>query len=419
MNNIPIQSYNIKTLNRFFRLNPKKEISKEQLCKEFGISSLDPIPWMPQFYSIPYHFKLSSLAAYKEGCIYGMDVSSGAVVKALAPEPGDNILDLCCAPGAKLSFMMDEMNHTGTITGVDISESRLSTCRTICKKYGVTNVRLFACDASSFNILAPDLNAEPIRKKRRVNYDSNQSISITNSNSNSNQSTTELSVSNSSIQKIESIQNSDTNESTPTNSSLPESQSTTNTPITTSNSIQSIDPATPSISSAQNPKCNQKKKKKKKKKRHLDDLPNLFFCNNWKMRSSSSFLYDKVLVDAPCTLDASVRHILQFNKVGWNKNQFSTDISNNITQIQKRILLNGFNLLKSGGTLVYATCSFCKNQNEDVIEWLLNTEKSASVVPITSLASSPATPGTIPSTLRFLPIHTNTSGIFIAKIQKK
>jgi 16S rRNA C967 or C1407 C5-methylase (RsmB/RsmF family) len=32
--------------------------------------------------------------------IYGIDASSGAAVVALDPQPGDNVLDLCCAPGA-------------------------------------------------------------------------------------------------------------------------------------------------------------------------------------------------------------------------------------------------------------------------------------------------------------------------------
>ena len=33
------------------------------------------------------------------GKVYGIDVSSGAVVKALGVEAGDHVLDLCCAPG--------------------------------------------------------------------------------------------------------------------------------------------------------------------------------------------------------------------------------------------------------------------------------------------------------------------------------
>lgn len=65
------------------------------------------------------------------GSVYGIDASSGAVVKALEPQPGDNILDLCCAPGAKLCMISDVMGRTGTVTGVDVNLKRLGSCRYI------------------------------------------------------------------------------------------------------------------------------------------------------------------------------------------------------------------------------------------------------------------------------------------------
>ena len=42
--------------------------------------------------------------------------------------------------------------------------------------------------------------------------------------------------------------------------------------------------------------------------------------------------------------------------------------------LQQALLLNGFRHLREGGTLVYSTCSASKKQNEDVVEWLLNTQ---------------------------------------------
>lgn len=37
--------------------------------------------------------------------IYGIDVSSGAVVYALDCQPGDNVLDVCCAPGIIIIYL--------------------------------------------------------------------------------------------------------------------------------------------------------------------------------------------------------------------------------------------------------------------------------------------------------------------------
>ena len=45
---------------------------------------------------------------YKDGIIYGIDKSSAAAVLALDINKNDhNVLEICCAPGAKLTFIAD------------------------------------------------------------------------------------------------------------------------------------------------------------------------------------------------------------------------------------------------------------------------------------------------------------------------
>lgn len=74
-------------------------------------------------------------------------------------------------------------------------------------------------------------------------------------------------------------------------------------------------------------------------------------------------------MDAQCTLDASIRHVLLFHKVGWK--EFDTNIESTTTQLQQRMIFNAFRLLKPGGVLVYSTCSFSTAQNEEIVTWLL------------------------------------------------
>ena len=68
---------------------------------------LTPIPWIEHVYSLPPDAKISHTQCYKDGEIYGIDLSSCAVVKALDPEPAELVLDLCCAPGSKLCYIAD------------------------------------------------------------------------------------------------------------------------------------------------------------------------------------------------------------------------------------------------------------------------------------------------------------------------
>jgi 16S rRNA C967 or C1407 C5-methylase (RsmB/RsmF family) len=53
--------------------------------------------------------------------------------------------------------------------------------------------------------------------------------------------------------------------------------------------------------------------------------------------------------------------------------------------LQQALLLNGFRHLREGGTLVYSTCSASKKQNEDVVQWLLNTQPGACLLPLTPM----------------------------------
>lgn len=73
---------------------------------------------------LPGSVKIASSDAYKAGSIYGIDASSGAAVLALDPQPGEHILDLCCAPGAKLCMIADLLGREGSVTGVDVSKVR-------------------------------------------------------------------------------------------------------------------------------------------------------------------------------------------------------------------------------------------------------------------------------------------------------
>ncbi|KAJ2670445.1 hypothetical protein GGH99_006257 [Coemansia sp. RSA 1285] len=103
-----------------------------------------PVAGVPGFLEIADStVKLSQLQAYKSGAIVGMDLSSGIAALALSVSPGDNVLDLCCAPGAKLLFLAEMLHNDrcntgesdniarGSVTGIDISAHRAATCRSL------------------------------------------------------------------------------------------------------------------------------------------------------------------------------------------------------------------------------------------------------------------------------------------------
>ena len=76
--------------------------------------------------------------------------------------------------------------------------------------------------------------------------------------------------------------------------------------------------------------------------------------------------FDKILLDVPCL---GIGVLKRKPDIKWRKNREDVD---EITLLQKDILETCSKYLKTGGFLVYSTCSILKQENSDVIEWFLN-----------------------------------------------
>lgn len=82
-------------------------------------------------------------------------------------------------------------------------------------------------------------------------------------------------------------------------------------------------------------------------------------CENKKIK------FDYILVDAPCSNEGTIRKNLEIFKT-WNKK-----LSFWLSRIQKSILVNALKILNNNGYLVYSTCTFSPEENEEVIDYVL------------------------------------------------
>jgi 16S rRNA (cytosine967-C5)-methyltransferase len=76
----------------------------------------------------------------------------------------------------------------------------------------------------------------------------------------------------------------------------------------------------------------------------------------------ASNLFDKVLLDAPCSGTGTLR---RNPEIRW---RLSEDDIRAFAEKQKRFLANAAEVVKHGGRLVYSTCSVERDENEEVIE---------------------------------------------------
>jgi 16S rRNA (cytosine967-C5)-methyltransferase len=113
-------------------------------------------------FELKAHPPLNSLASFRDGWFYIQDPSTLLAVRALDPQPGETILDLCAAPGGKTTFIAQLMNNQGRILAQDVSEHRLKLVRENCGRLGVACVE---------TVLPSTLNSQPATRFDRILID--------------------------------------------------------------------------------------------------------------------------------------------------------------------------------------------------------------------------------------------------------
>ncbi len=125
-------------------------------------------------------------------------------------------------------------------------------------------------------------------------------------------------------------------------------------------------------------------------------------------------LADRVLADVPCSGTGTWRRAPESR---WRLTPGI--LSDYITQ-QRQILSHAAALVKSGGRLVYVTCSILPAENEEQIAWFLEDYPRFSQLPVadTWTRTIGGTPPLPDPALRLSPAKTSTDGFFVAILER-
>jgi len=116
--------------------------------------------------------------------------------------------------------------------------------------------------------------------------------------------------------------------------------------------------------------------------------------------------FDRILLDAPCSATGVIR---KHPDIMWLRKPSDINV---LVDLQKQILASAWQTLKSGGTLVYATCSILPQENIQQIEDFLATHNDATLEPITTHKNETL------SNWQILPGQDDMDGFFYAKLRK-
>ncbi|MDF7637124.1 RsmF rRNA methyltransferase first C-terminal domain-containing protein [Leuconostocaceae bacterium ESL0958] len=130
--------------------------------------------------------------------------------------------------------------------------------------------------------------------------------------------------------------------------------------------------------------------------------------------------FDRVLLDAPCSGEG------MFRKDAEAQTYWAADYPAACASRQKDILPAAIAMLKPGGRLVYSTCTFAPEEDEQLVDWLLTTYPEMRLLPITAKKAGiddgrpdwASGNKDLTKTARLWPQHLSGEGHFVAAFEK-
>lgn len=134
------------------------------------------------------------------------------------------------------------------------------------------------------------------------------------------------------------------------------------------------------------------------------------------------FLFDKILVDAPCSGEGTLRSSPK-TSIMWNPKTITS-----LSKLQKSMVESALEILKPYGVIVYSTCTHAPEENEEVLDYILSKYPNIKIEKISlPVKTRPGLGGwgenkfnpEVKKSCRIYPHDTGTEGFFVAKLRKE
>lgn len=356
---------------------------RESLMQKMS-ETVHQVKWLPNFVALPGHWLLSDIektfaVSYKDLNLYPMDISSALPVLALNINPNEpaKIMDLCCCPGGKLQYLREAAGDGSFVIGVDIAEMRLNVCRSLLHRYQSRmrvedrrkkRLLLFNCDGCSFSSTAFG----------KLLYDSDIILNLPNNDKFKLNKSTKKRYERELDLVLQQLRR--TGQDTETRSS----------PLVDLDYVL-VDAECTHDASYRHLRHINGRNKWNKRRRSGEEGD--FWDEEFDFEALNAAETAKESSEEPETEEANTAHLshgipllpahnMDVETSG-NEDLIAADQEGRkkLQTLQRRLLQNGFESLRNGGVLVYSTCSSDVAQNEEIVQWLLETDHRAILEP--------------------------------------
>ncbi|XP_062105721.1 rRNA (cytosine-C(5))-methyltransferase NOP2C [Humulus lupulus] len=286
-------------------------------------------------------FKLPSFYEVLEGEIFLQNLPSIIAAHALDPKKGERIIDMCAAPGGKTTAIAILMKDEGEIIAVDRSHNKVLNIQKLAAEMGLRSITTYKLDA-----------LKSVRQKNECDDTTNLARSD---------------------DMINLAIREDSN-------SVSSDSMTLQVEKNASVVLDGLSAEKAVEKTVSNEKANERtyisKAEIRKNLRRMRNGPGRNQSTGGRGENSKGFApnsFDRVLLDAPCSA------------LGLRPRLFAGEETmeslRNHGKYQRRLFDQAVQLVRSGGVIVYSTCTLNPGENEALVRYALDTYKFLSLAP--------------------------------------
>lgn len=122
----------------FVRVNPRRTEPSEYLERLAAVGlTARALPGHPQALLLERPVPTAELPGFDDGLVSVQDLNAQWAARLLDPQPGEQVLDACAAPGGKSAHLLEHAGGDLALTAVDTDPARLATLRTALARLGL------------------------------------------------------------------------------------------------------------------------------------------------------------------------------------------------------------------------------------------------------------------------------------------